>query len=280
MVRHWLTIPSMRLLFASTTTAMIDSLAPPTCLLCGELVCERRFCTLCETALTQTWPPAAVACRFCAMPRPREPAASLAERCNLCKSTRYGFDEVIALAIYQGAVREAVVASKLARHYPLATALGQLLGNHVRNHLGPHSAAPPDSSNGSPQIPMPHDIVTYVPTHFLRRIHRKGLSGAAAIAREVGLRLELPAVPMLRMTRAAKKQSMLLDGERPANVRGAFAIKKRYARVRPDGLKGLNILLVDDVLTTGSTASEIARVLKDAGAGKVTLAVVARAVRR
>lgn len=127
---------------------------------------------------------------------------------------------------------------------------------------------------------MPHDIVTYVPTHFLRRIHRKGLSGAAAIAREVAQRLELPAVPMLRMTRAAKKQSMLLDAERPGNVRGAFAIKKRYARLRPEGLKGLNILLVDDVLTTGSTASEIARVLKDAGAGKVTLAVVARAVRR
>jgi predicted amidophosphoribosyltransferase len=278
MVHHWLTLPSMRLLCASTTKAMMDSLVPPTCLLCGELVCEGRFCTLCETALTQTWPPAAVACRFCAMPRPREPAASLHERCNLCKSMRYGFDEVIALAIYQGAVREAVVASKLARHYPLATSLGWLLGNHVRAHLAPYSTLPLNSVADSP--PMPHDIVTYVPTHFLRRIHRKGLSGAAAIASEVGQRLELPAVPLLRMTRAAKKQSMLLDAERPANVRGAFAIKKRYARVRRDGLKGLNILLVDDVLTTGSTASEIARILKDAGAGKVTLAVVARAVRR
>lgn len=274
MAGQWLLVPAARSLYLSATATLLDSLMPPACLLCGDLVQQGHFCSLCKTALTRTWPSAAVACRFCAMPRPREPAASHDERCTLCKSTHQNFDEVIALAIYQGAVREAVVAAKLARHYSLATALGELLGDHVGSYLA--SSRGSDSSHSR----LRTDIVTYVPSHFMRRIHRKGLSGAAAIAREVGRRLALPAESMLRMTRAARKQSMLLDAQRPANVRGAFAVRKRYARPHPDGLKGRHVLLVDDVLTTGSTASEIARVLKDAGAERVTLAVVARAVRR
>lgn len=171
---------------------------------------------------------------------------------------------MVCLAIYQGAVREAVVASKLARHAALATALGGLLGEHLHHWFGS-------------ELP---DQITFVPTHFIRRVQRKGLSGAAAMASAVEKTLNVRCQSLLRLTRNVHKQSLLLDADRPDNVRGAFVLKKRYALTVTQSLRDQHILLVDDVLTTGSTAAEIASVLKNAGAARVTVAVVARAVRR
>jgi predicted amidophosphoribosyltransferase len=199
------------------------------------------------------------------MPRPAEPASVLDVHCPLCKVANIqGLDRVLALAIYQGAVREAVVASKLARHTALATALGQLLGDHVQSQLSD----------------QPPDWVTYVPTPLIRRIQRRGLSGGAAMAERTAKALEVSCESLLRLTRHISKQSLLPDADRPINVKGAFALKRSYAWPRRTSLRDRHILLVDDVLTTGSTASEIARVLKEAGAARVTLAVVARAVRQ
>jgi len=171
---------------------------------------------------------------------------------------------VIALAIYQEAVREAVIAAKLARHAPLATALGEQLANCLLEKFGD---APPQR-------------VAFVPSHITRKLQRSGIGGVATMTEVIAKKLGKKSESLLRLTRRVKKQSMLADADRPANVRGAFAIKNRYAVGQRQNLQGQSILLVDDVLTSGSTASEIARVLKDAGAARVTLAVVARAVRR
>jgi predicted amidophosphoribosyltransferase len=251
---------------AQGALAALDSLIPPACLLCGDGEVSAKFCRLCEVALLNTWPPKSTSCQFCGMPRPAEPVSVLDVHCPLCKAAVNirGLDRVVAFAVYQGAVREAIVASKLARHTSLATALGQLLGEHVKAKLNAH----------------PPDCVTYVPTPLIRRIQRRGLSGGAAMAEETAKALNVQCVSLLRLTRHISKQSLLPDADRPKNVSGAFALKKGYAWPRRLSLRDQHILLVDDVLTTGSTASEIARVVKDAGAARVTLAVVARAVRQ
>jgi predicted amidophosphoribosyltransferase len=244
--------------------ATLDAVLPPSCVLCGAARETPGFCDQCEFSLLHSWPPNGMACRNCGLPRPREPVPAVDEPCSGCRGKTFGFDEVIALAIYQEAVREAVVAAKLARHAPLATALGDLLANRVQENL-----------RGTQAL-----RVTFVPSHITRRLQRAGIGGVATMASVVARRLGKKSEPLLRMTRRVKKQSMLADPERPANVRGAFAIRNRYALQDTLGLQGQEVLLVDDVLTTGSTASEIAGVLKEAGAAKVTLAVVARAVRR
>jgi len=257
--------------------AGIDAVLPPSCVLCAEakpvsdenddvkrLASRHWLCEPCEYAIVHSWPVSAVSCRFCGMPRPREPVPPHDSACASCPEKAFQFDEVISLAIYQQAVREAVVAAKLSKHSSLATALGILLGERVANRCG--DATP--------------DLITYVPSHFTRRIQRRGMGGVASMAAAVAQRLSKSAPPLLRLTRHVGKQSMLPDADRPENVRGAFALKKSYAWQTSRNLRDQQILLVDDVLTTGSTASEIASVLKNAGAASVTLAVVARAVRR
>jgi len=243
--------------------AALDAVMPPRCVLCGADGVPSGFCLLCRTSLLQTWPPHAVACRFCGMPRPSEPSSLHDERCHACRQQTFGFDEVLVLGVYQDCVREAVVAAKLARHAALAKSLGALLAIDVQQRLDGKTA----------------HYVTYVPSHFGRRLYRQGLGCPVILAQAIGQRLGIAAVPLVTLTRQTCKQSLLPDEERPANVRGAFALKKRYVGASPD-LGGRHILLVDDVLTTGSTSSEIAHVLKNAGAASVTLAVIARAVRR
>jgi len=198
------------------------------------------------------------------MPRPADQVTPHELRCGSCPESGFAFDDVIVLGIYQQAVREAVVATKLARHASLAAALGRLLGELVSKKVSE----------------TPVDLITYVPAHFWRRMQRRSMGGVAVMASEVAKRLSQPVEPIVRLTRPVKKQSMLPDSERAANVRGAFALKKSYAWQAPRIINEQHIMLVDDVLTTGSTASEIARILKAAGAARVTLAVVARAVRR
>jgi competence protein ComFC len=250
--------------FLGIGRTMLDTVMPPCCVLCGESIRDPGFCPLCRAAITNSWPTNAVSCRFCGMPRPRESVPPHSEPCGQCKQQQQGFDEVIALGIYQDAIREAVVAAKLARHAPLAKAMGDLLAESIVVRL-------------AGRVP---DRVTFVPSHFLRRIKRQGVGGVVVMAAAVGKCLERAPDSLLRVTRLVRKQSMLADQDRPANVRGAFAVKKRYACGASPVLRDQHILLVDDVLTTGSTSSEIAKVLKTAGAARVTLAVVARAVRR
>ena len=79
------------------------------------------------------------------------------------------------------------------------------------------------------------------------------------------------------MTRRIEKQAWLDNEQRRRNVRGAFRLKKSYAFAKT--AVNQHILVIDDVLTTGATANEVTRVLMDAGARKITLGIVARAIR-
>jgi predicted amidophosphoribosyltransferase len=171
---------------------------------------------------------------------------------------------VTPLGVYQGAVREAVVATKRAAHGPLASSLGVRLGELIQR------------TDFAGQI----DCVTFVPTHRWRRLIRGGPSGAQRMAISVGKVLNVPTIQWLTTTRWVAKQSLLPDEKRELNVRGAFRIKRSYAWQRSSILRDQHILLVDDVLTTGATAKESTSVLLQAGAASVRLAVLARAVRR
>ena len=114
------------------------------------------------------------------------------------------------------------------------------------------------------------DVVIPVPLHWRRRLKR-GYNQSAALAWELAARLGLPCKPRwLRRIRDTPHQMGLSRTERQANVRGAFRAGA-WARLR-----GKVVLLVDDVLTTGTTASEAARALREAGAARVLAVVLAR----
>lgn len=115
------------------------------------------------------------------------------------------------------------------------------------------------------------DLITPVPLHRLKKAER-GYNQAFYIAKGISKEADIPlSGRALKRIKFTQTQTSLSLDEREKNVRDAFKIRRKH------GLKGKNILIVDDVITTGATTNECARVLLNAGAGKVIAASVALA---
>ena len=120
-------------------------------------------------------------------------------------------------------------------------------------------------------LPDTIDCVVPVPSHWKRRLGRRGLHVADVMAEGFCRSTSLPKHSLLKCCRFTKKQAKLRPNGRIKNVRGAFAVADGKS------VQDMQILLLDDVMTTGATVSECVRVLLDAGASKVFVAVAARA---
>jgi ComF family protein len=175
--------------------------------------------------------------------------------CPNCRNKRLHFDRTIALGVYEGRLREAVLRMKQATGELVALALGQLLAQRLGEHLG--------------ELP---DIAIPIPTHWSRRLGRD-VNCTDLLLEAVTDQLAVPGKPqVLRCQRRLRKQGTLLPTERRENVRGAYAANSR------SNLKGKSVLLIDDVMTTGATADEVAKVLRKVGVTGVSVAVVARGI--
>jgi ComF family protein len=176
-------------------------------------------------------------------------------RCALCRQGRRGFDAAYCYGSYEGPLRELIHLYKYGRVQTLAKPLGDLL-----------AAALPREER--------FDAVTAVPLHWRRQWHR-GFNQSELLARLMAARYGIPVVKALRRVEATVTQAGLSNTRRRQNVAAAFACRRGA-----QALKGKRVLLIDDVMTTGSTAAACARVLKNAGAAKVALLAVARVDRR
>jgi ComF family protein len=115
------------------------------------------------------------------------------------------------------------------------------------------------------------DIIMPIPMHWRRRLAR-GVNGPETLATSLGRRMRLQvACRTLVRRRSTRPQSELLPDERAANIRGAFRL------LLPRKVRGRRVLLVDDILTTGATAQEAAKVLLAGGTAAVAVAIIARA---
>lgn len=140
---------------------------------------------------------------------------------------------------------------KFARQWALAERLGGMLADSL-----------PETDHGLATVVVP------VPLHWTRRLTR-GFDQSAVLARTFADRRGWPVAPVLRRRRRRRPQSAITNhAERLRNVRGVFA-------ARPIDLSGHAVWLVDDVITTGATAAQAARLLRRAGASWVGLAVAA-----
>ena len=116
------------------------------------------------------------------------------------------------------------------------------------------------------------DIIAPVPLHYWRLVRRR-YNQSALMAKDLARESEKTYIPdLLLRTRATPPQGHLKAGERAANVRKAFALGEHKVKDR-------NILLIDDVMTSGATANECASVLKKAGANRVDVLTLARVVK-
>jgi ComF family protein len=228
--------------------AALDLVFPALCPVCvAPLGTGRRdpLCAACWNAIERVAPPVCGVCGLLFRGLP-----SRAGRCGECAVAPPAFDWARAGGVYAGALREAIQRLKFARK----PALGRPLGDLVLEQWGASLPAV--------------DAVIPVPLARARERER-GFNQAALVAerlaRGLGARLE---PRWLKRARDTAPQTDLDAAERRLNVRGAFLASGAVAR--------RNVALVDDVLTTGATASECARVLRAAGARSVGVLTVAR----
>jgi ComF family protein len=169
----------------------------------------------------------------------------------------------VVLADYraQASVREWVLAFKHGARPDLARVLGRALAARLERRV-------PDFAAEAP-------LVVPVPLHRIRRWER-GYDQARLLAERVGGDLGLAVAPLLRRVRPTEVQGSLGAPSRRANVAGAFSVRPPR-RWWTRGLSGRSVWLVDDVATSGATASECARVLRRLGAARVGLLALARA---
>ncbi len=175
-------------------------------------------------------------------------------RCGLCRRGIIGFDAAYAFGSYEGVLRELVHLFKYGRVRALAKPLGDLMASTL------------------PRMQR-FDIVTPMPMHWLRRWQR-GFNQAELLAAEVARRYAIRPEKILRRRKGTPPQAGLSRSARRQNVTGAFEVTKG-ARIQDK-----RILLIDDVLTTGATASACAAAMKRGGAKYVAVLALARADRR
>ena len=237
----------------SLLAAARDLVLPAHCAACGAPApADGRFplCERCGRALAALL--AAGHCPRCG--RGAGPYAFDLDGCGLCRGRPVRHDGAVRAGPYVEPLRGLVLALKYARRVELGPVLGRLLSERVA--LAPWADRV--------------DFVVPVPLHWSRRAWR-GFNQASYLAHEVaraaGRRL---AERGLLRVRPTPHQTRLPPGLRAENVRGAFRVRRGAA-----GLKGAHVLLVDDVMTSGSTVGECARTLKAAGAAAVYVAVLA-----
>ena len=163
-------------------------------------------------------------------------------------------DSFTAVWYYEDTVRRSLLRYKFYGARGLSQGYGRLLAMKL---LQSH--------------PEGFDCLTWIPVSRLRKL-RRGYDQVELLARAVGRELGMEPVPLLKKVRHNRPQSGIADASmRRANVLGA------YREINRQAIAGKRILLLDDILTTGATASEAARVLLTCGAKEIHCAAVAAA---
>jgi ComF family protein len=223
----------------AVASALLDLLYPPRCAACGEPCGRAAFCPACAEALVAVPP----GCHRCGLPGPDR-------TCGACLAHAPAFDAIRAGGLYGGPLADAVQALKYGGRAAAARPLGGWLAGLV--------SLPPGA------------VVVEVPLGRARR-RTRGYDQAALLAGHLagaGGARRLRAA--LRRIRETPPQVGRTRAARARNVAGAF-------QADPGRVAGLDLVLVDDVVTTGATVDAAAAALKAAGARSVTVVALARA---
>lgn len=233
--------------------SVADILYPPVCAFCAATPGDRfaedavRLCIDCRNAFVMDDD----GCQKCGMPV--GPHVNREDGCFRCAGRSFRFDRVLRLGIYRDDLRRACIRAKSPGAEPLAGALASLLCQTHRDALAS----------------LQFDSVLMVPQFWGHRITRPHHS-AETMAEVIAERLEVPFHRrLLRKPKRTPDQSALPRAERLKNLHRAFAVR------RGTNLSGQRLLLIDDILTTGTTANECSRALRAAGAELIGVAVIA-----
>ena len=252
---------------------------PADCRICGSPLLRVSRFPVCETCLLALRPLQGSYCTVCGealhFPAYRDGGeANRGEtRCLLCQRTDPPFERAVAYGSYDGGLRDLIHLLKFQQIRPAAAVLGRILAETITNL----DEAIPDGTSVSRTSLLRTIAVVPVPLHRRKQAQR-GFNQAEMIARSALKQLSRPnrfdlCTGVLVRRRETGSRIGLTRHQRRENLRGAFAVSD------PTRIVNRDILLIDDVYTTGTTASECARVLRRAGAARVWVATVARTLK-
>ncbi len=221
---------------------------PNSCALCGTRL-QLRVAPIC-IACDRDLPWIDRACKHCAIPLPTDLPDAVS--CADCQQERPPFVTTVAPLAYSFPVDAAIRALKFHRKLYYGAALGHLLLRSL------------------PRLPQDIDALLPVPLHW-RRQARRGFNQALELCRPISLRAGLPRLRQVVRCRATPYQSGLAAQHRRRNLRAAFQVR--------GAIRASHVLIVDDVITTGTTCRELASALLEAGVASVSVLAVARASR-
>lgn len=236
-------------------SAIVESLLsivfPARCELCQEAVPAypaSGVCAGCRAEIRLIPGPHCVSCGRTLKTNTRQ--------CSACHGKSFHFDRAFACAPYEGKMKELLHIYKFNGRKYLKYFFAGLLEQFVSIHLKPHA----------------FDALASVPMDKHKK-NSRGFNQSELLSAELGSRTGLPDLSAaLARKKSPHPQHLMAKAAREQNVKGSFTVKHK-----PD-ISMKNILLVDDILTTGQTASECARTMKEAGASSVTVLACARGI--
>ncbi len=234
-------------------SSLLDFCFPALCPLCEAREAEGEsrslFCLSCQQSCREFAGRQCVRCSATV-----GPFVDTTHGCVLCRDERFAFEAVCSLGPYREPLRSACLRAKQPSGHSISMGLAQQLRTLRHTEL---------------ELWRP-DLVIPVPHHWSEHVWRAHVS-PTTLAETLASMVRVPArFDLLRKIKHTPKQATLPATTRKTNLRGAFGMGGGAT------LGGATVLLVDDILTTGSTAHECAKVLKQAGAAKVYVAVFAR----
>jgi ComF family protein len=240
------------LITADFLSEISDTILPPLCIACSEVLPsaqEKVFCRECRrhiTYITQSH------CPVCGMIFPDSPAGN--HLCGSCLEKKPHYTFARSALIYDGIILNAVHQFKYGRNLACGKALADLLADF-------------DFPDLDWDI---FDVMIPVPLH-IRRLRTRGFNQSLILARALEKKHNIHVdFSLLKRRKLTLTQTGLDKKERQKNIQRAFEVTD------PERIEAKNIILVDDVLTTGATANECAKILKKAGARQVGVITLAR----
>ena len=238
--------PTKKICPGGLFTRVLDTMLPPRCVLCGDSSGSNSICDACKDDLPLTGPH----CRTCGLPL----AVPEDKTCGRCIQKLPLFTRTVSPVQYRFPVDRLIQAFKFKRQAVAGRVLSHLLCEYIIQH----------------DIPRP-DVLIPVPLHPWR-MFRRGYNQAYELAAFTGRVLDIPLLAAsLRRGRNTAAQSGLSRKQRRKNVRGAFYWQGLITSAP-------HVAIIDDVMTTGTTLTECARIVKKAGAKRVDVWVAARAI--
>lgn len=221
---------------------------PKACMGCDELLNYNTKIQLCEKCAKDFEPYTGNRCLNCDRPIEKN------DECSICKKEKIYFSRGYCVFPYKGAVRKAIHNFKFNNMALYYTYFGSKMTDYYFEYIMEN-----------------YDYITSVPVHK-KKLKTRGYNQAELLAEYIGNEIQIPYMPILKRTVNTKPQNSLDRKERAVNIKNAFELSENV------DIKMKSILIIDDILTTGATINECAKVLENSGAFKVDFLVLSATV--